>query len=132
MCGIFTLLNNDNHIQQSIIESCFSNGKGRGPEFSSLSHCAIKAQLGFHRLAINGLNPDPGAWFEYKKIRYKIWKASIVEQEGSAGTIIDKNFTIACKDKSIKIIEIQREGKNKLLLKDFLLGMNYNVGDLII
>ena len=81
---------------------------------------------------INGLNPDPGAWFEYKKIRYKIWKASIVEQEGSAGTIIDKNFTIACKDKSIKIIEIQREGKNKLLLKDFLLGMNYNVGDLII
>jgi len=58
MCGIFTLLNNDNHIQQSIIESCFSNGKGRGPEFSSLSHCAIKAQLGFHRLAINGLNPE--------------------------------------------------------------------------
>ena len=56
MCGIFTLLNNDNHIPQSIIQSCFENGKGRGPEFSSLSHCAIKAQLGFHRLAINGLN----------------------------------------------------------------------------
>jgi len=81
---------------------------------------------------INGLNPNPGAWFSYKKIRYKIWKASIEEQEGSAGTIIDKNFTIACKDKSIKIVEIQREGKNKLLLEDFLLGMNYNVGDLVI
>ena len=56
MCGIFTLLNNHNHIPQSIIQSCFENGKGRGPEFSSLSHCTINAQLGFHRLAINGLN----------------------------------------------------------------------------
>ena len=36
MCGIFTLLNNHNHIPQSIIQSCFQNGKGRGPENSSL------------------------------------------------------------------------------------------------
>lgn len=56
MCGIFTLLNNHDHIPQSIIQSCFEKGKGRGPEFSTLYHCAIKAQLGFHRLAINGLN----------------------------------------------------------------------------
>ena len=80
---------------------------------------------------INGLNPDPGAWFEYKKTRYKIWQASILEKKGTAGTIIDNHFTIACKDKSIKIKEIQREGKKKLLLKDFLLGMNSNVGDLV-
>jgi len=57
MCGIFTLLHNHDHIPQSIIQSCFENGKGRGPEFSSLSYCAIHAQLGFHRLAINGLHP---------------------------------------------------------------------------
>ena len=80
---------------------------------------------------INGLNPVPGAWFEYKKIRYKIWKASIFEKSGIAGTILDNNFTIGCKDKSIKIIEIQREGKNKLLLESFLLGMNFKIGDLI-
>jgi len=58
MCGIFALLNNHNHIPQSIIQSCFENGKQRGPEFSTLFHCAIKAQLGFHRLAINGLNDE--------------------------------------------------------------------------
>ena len=78
---------------------------------------------------INGLNPNPGAWFEYKKIRYKIWKAQIFEKKGKAGIILDNQFSIACKDKSIKIIEIQKEGRNKLSLKDFLLGMNYNVGD---
>jgi len=80
---------------------------------------------------INGLNPGPGAWFEYKKIRYKIWKASIVNRTGLTGTILDNNFIISCKDKSIKINEIQREGKNKLLLETFLLGMNFKIGDLI-
>ena len=80
---------------------------------------------------INGLNPDLGAWFEYKKIRYKIRKASMFDKKGPVGIILDKNFIIGCKDKSIKIIEIQREGKNKLLLENFLLGMNFKIGDLI-
>ena len=80
---------------------------------------------------INGLNPDLGAWFEYKKIRYKIWKASISEKRGPTGTILDNNFIIGCNNKSIKIIEIQREGKKKLLLESFLLGMSFKSGDLI-
>ena len=80
---------------------------------------------------INGLNPEPGAWFKYKKIRYKIWKASVFDKSGPKGTILDDNFIISCKDKSIKIIEIQRENKKKLLLKSFLPGMNFKVGDLI-
>ena len=78
---------------------------------------------------INGLNPNPGAWFEYKKIRYKIWKASISENQGKIGAILDSNFLIGCEDKSIKIIEIQREGRNRLILKDFLLGINFKIGD---
>jgi len=80
---------------------------------------------------INGLNPDPGAWFEYKKIRYKIWKASASDTAGPTATILDNNFTIGCKDKSIKIIEIQKEGKNKLLLENFLLGIDFKIGDKI-
>ena len=80
---------------------------------------------------INGLNPNPGAWFEYNKIRYKIWQASVLDKKGNAGTILDDNFTVACKDKSIRIIEIQKEGKNKLLLKNFLLGMSFKVGEII-
>ena len=80
---------------------------------------------------INGLNPNPGAWFDYKNTRYKIWKASVFDKIGPAGTILDNNFVIGCKDKSIKIIEIQREGKNKLLLKNFLLGINFKTGEII-
>ena len=80
---------------------------------------------------INGLNPDPGAWFEYKNTRYKIWKASVFDKTGAVGSILDNNFIIGCKDKSIKIAEIQREGKNKLLLENFLLGINFKIGDII-
>ena len=56
MCGIFTLLNNQDVFTQSFIEEQFMKGKMRGPEFSSLTQVMIKAMFGFHRLAINGLN----------------------------------------------------------------------------
>ena len=65
----------------------------------------------------------------YNKIRYKIWRAKIIEKKGSPWTILDNNFVIACNDKSLEIIEIQKEGKIKLLLKDFLMGKNFKKGD---
>ena len=55
MCGIFALLN-DNNIKTDIINNEFLKGQGRGPEFSKLDTSYIKMTLGFHRLAINGLN----------------------------------------------------------------------------
>jgi len=78
---------------------------------------------------INGLNPNPGACFFYKKVRYKIWRAKVVEKIGSQGTILNNKFIIGCGDKSLEIIEIQKEGKNKLLLKDFLMGIDFKQGD---
>jgi asparagine synthase (glutamine-hydrolysing) len=57
MCGIFALLNNISFANDMIKEQ-FEKGKGRGPEFSKLSQVMIKAMFGFHRLAINGLNPE--------------------------------------------------------------------------
>ena len=78
---------------------------------------------------INGLNPEPGAWFEYKSTRYKVWRARIFKKKGSPGTILNSNFIIGCGDKSLEIIEIQKEGKNRLLLKNFLTGINFKQGD---
>ena len=78
---------------------------------------------------INGLNPNPGAWFMYKETRYKIWRAKAIEKNGPPGTILDNNFIIGCGEKSLEIIEIQKEGKNKLPLKSFLMGFNFKQGD---
>jgi len=57
MCGIFSLLNyQENQIQMDDIQNEFVKGQTRGPEFSKLSFIYLKMILGFHRLAINGLN----------------------------------------------------------------------------
>jgi asparagine synthase (glutamine-hydrolysing) len=56
MCGIFTLLNNDAQYGNQYIIDNFNKGRGRGPEFSKLERIGLKQIMGFHRLAINGLN----------------------------------------------------------------------------
>ena len=81
---------------------------------------------------INGLNPNPGAWFQYKNERFKVWKAEIVNKNSDAGKIIDNELTIACDEQSIKILEIQKEGKSRQLTDQFLLGNKIKDGESII
>ena len=57
MCGIFALLNSKD-VDKNIINNEFMKGKNRGPEFSKLDYSYMKMVLGFHRLAINGLNEE--------------------------------------------------------------------------
>ena len=58
MCGIFALLNylSKESDLLKIINEQFMKGSGRGPEFSKLDTNYNNVTLGFHRLAINGLN----------------------------------------------------------------------------
>ena len=80
---------------------------------------------------INGLYPKPGAWFELNNKRYKILKAKINKQSATIGEVIDEQMTIACGENSINIIEIQKEGKNPQLIKEFLLGNKVRKGTII-
>ena len=80
---------------------------------------------------INGLNPAPGAWFEYNGIRHKILKAEISNLSGVPGKVLNENLVIGCKEKSISVKEIQKEGKKKLTIKNFLSGSKITKGDLI-
>ena len=77
---------------------------------------------------INGLYPSPGAWFIYKGERYKILKAEISERKGKAGIVLDEYSEVACKNKSIKILEIQRQGKRPQKINEFMLGSQIKVG----
>ena len=81
---------------------------------------------------INGLNPNPGAWFEYKRERYKIWKAKIINKNTDPGKILDDKLTIACSEESIRILEIQKEGKSRQLTDQFLLGNKMSQDEIII
>jgi len=71
---------------------------------------------------INGLYPNPGAWFLFQGERYKVLKATLSDLKGQPGTVLDANLTIACENKSITIQEIQRQGKSKQKTAEFLLG----------
>mgnify|MGYP001461530753 FL=1 len=77
---------------------------------------------------INGLYPSPGAWFIYKGERFKILKAEISEGKGKPGIILDEYFKVACNNKSIKILEIQRQGKRPQRINEFMLGSQIKVG----
>ena len=77
---------------------------------------------------INGLYPSPGAWFIYKGERYKILKAEISERKGKAGIVLDEYSEVACNNKSIKILEIQRQGKRPQKINEFMLGSQIKVG----
>ena len=81
---------------------------------------------------INGLFPSPGAFFIFKGERYKILKAEIGSGQGKAGEVLNNELEIACKNnKSIKIQEIQRQGKNPQKTSEFMLGSQIKKGTLI-
>ena len=81
---------------------------------------------------INGLFPVPGAFFNFKGERYKILKAEIGNGKGKAGEIISDRLEIACNNnQSIKILEIQRQGKKSQKIGEFMLGSQIKMGSVI-
>ncbi|MDC0353610.1 methionyl-tRNA formyltransferase [Candidatus Pelagibacter sp.] len=81
---------------------------------------------------INGLYPAPGAFFIHKGERYKILKAEIGNGIGNPGEVISDYLEVACGDKqSIKIKEIQRQGKKTQNIGEFMLGSQIKKGSSI-
>jgi len=77
---------------------------------------------------INGLYPSPGAWFIFEGERYKVLEAEISEATGESGIVLNDNLEIGCNNKSIKILNIQREGKKPQKVSEFMLGSKIKKG----
>ena len=78
---------------------------------------------------INGLYPNPGAFFIYNGERYKILKASLALGYGEVGEVLDNYLEICCGNKkSIKVLEIQRQGKKPQNIVEFMLGSGIKKG----
>ena len=81
---------------------------------------------------INGLCPYPGAFFIFNGQRYKILKAEVGNGIGKGGEVLTDSLEIACgRNKSIKILEIQREGIKVQKISEFMLGSKIRKGSLI-
>jgi len=77
---------------------------------------------------INAFCPSPGCWFELNGVRIKIIKAKQVVSKGMPGTILDDKLTIACSKNAIQVLEIQKEGKQKITADEFLRGNTIKTG----
>ena len=78
---------------------------------------------------INGLYPSPGAFFIHKGERYKILKAELSLGSGEIGEVLNNYLEISCGNKkSIKVLEIQRQGKRPQNISEFMLGSQIKKG----
>ena len=78
---------------------------------------------------INGLFPTPGAFFNFGGERYKILRAERGNGVGQIGEVLSDRLEIACgNNESIKILEVQRQGKKPQKIQDFMLGSKIKKG----
>jgi methionyl-tRNA formyltransferase len=81
---------------------------------------------------IRGLSPFPGAWFEMAgekaPVRVKVLRSTLASGSGASGMALDDNLTIACGEGAIRIIELQRAGKQPMKADEFLRGNKLSRG----
>jgi len=75
---------------------------------------------------IHGLSPFPGAWFELplegEAVRVKVLRCQLAKGSGAPGELLDDQLTIACGDNAIRLLDVQRAGKQPMKAQEFLRG----------
>ena len=75
---------------------------------------------------VRGLSPFPGAWFEVavgaQPVRVKALRTTRGEGAGVPGTVLDDRLTIACGEGAVRLVELQRTGRQPMKADEFLRG----------
>jgi methionyl-tRNA formyltransferase len=70
-----------------------------------------------------GLSPFPGAWFELSGAgRVKVLRTAKGDGNGAPGAVLDDKLTIACGEGAVRLVELQRAGKQPMRADEFLRG----------
>src|SRR6266403_1847016 len=81
---------------------------------------------------LHGLSPFPGAWCEMpiegEPARVKILRCAIAGSSGAPGEVLDDHLAVACKEGAVRILELQRAGRQPLKAEDFLRGTPLKAG----
>lgn len=90
---------------------------------------------------IRGLNPWPSAFTHFNGKLLKIWDADVCDDvvcescesvvNGMITHVDNNSFIVKCGDNSLKINELQLEGKKRMKTQDFLRGNHINTGDIL-
>ena len=116
----------------------------RPQDESKATHCGkIKKDMGLIDWSwsaekieryIRGLNPWPSAYTYMDGRQLKIWKAYVSDEKGEFATVLKvdkKSITIGCGEGSVRVLEVQLEGKKRMEMSAFLLGNRILEGDRI-
>ena len=80
-----------------------------------------------------GLSPFPGAWFELPGVgqpaRIKVLRTAQGDGSGAPGTVLDDRLTIACGEGAVRLLEVQRAGKQPMKAEEFLRGTKVARGE---
>jgi methionyl-tRNA formyltransferase len=75
---------------------------------------------------IRGLSPFPGAWcetvIEGKPVRLKLLRTTGASGAGVPGSVLDPNLAIACGEGAVRVIALQRAGRQPMTAQEFLRG----------
>jgi methionyl-tRNA formyltransferase len=79
---------------------------------------------------IRGLSPFPGAWFELDGERIKALGCERVETNGGQipGTLLDETGTFACGEGAVRLIDVQRQGRQQMSYAEFARGVRPKPG----
>ncbi len=81
---------------------------------------------------VRGLSPFPGAWSEIAgkgaPIRVKLLRTTRGEGSGAPGTVLDDALTVACGGGAVRILELQRAGRQAMNAAEFLRGSPLDAG----
>ena len=70
-----------------------------------------------------GLSPFPGAWFEHANAgRIKVLRSTKASGAGEPGRVLDDDLTVACGEGAIRLLELQRAGRQPTRAEEFLRG----------
>jgi methionyl-tRNA formyltransferase len=79
-----------------------------------------------------GLSPFPGAWFELADVgRVKVLHTTRGVGSGQPGQALDEQLTIACGDGAVRLVELQRAGRQPMSAEAFLRGTPIPRGTLL-
>jgi methionyl-tRNA formyltransferase len=82
-----------------------------------------------------GLSPFPGAWFEIgsgkEVVRVKVLRTTRGEGSGAPGTMLDDRMNVACGEGAVRLLELQRAGRQPMRAEEFLRGTELPAGTVL-
>jgi methionyl-tRNA formyltransferase len=81
---------------------------------------------------IRGLSPYPAAWTLHDNTTLKIYRTRRVDGMGEPGEVLDAadgQLRVACDEGAVEILELQREGRQRMGVEEFLNGYDLRPGD---